>query len=138
MYILTHFVSPFPISEGLLERVSRLVAINTIHAIYERSADLGNRLFLSEAVISKLSKVVENGAMETEEGVSPKTNAIDTSDALELLSAEELHSTLEFVTEVGGVIQFPWKLWRSTWNASMLCAFFCSYWTLEVHLRLCA
>lgn len=83
-------------SKDLLLRITRLVAVDTIHAICERDLELGKRLFLCE-VLSKLAKVVaadENDNYETSSAV------IDISDSLELLSAKDLFFIVNFISEV--------------------------------------
>lgn len=82
--------------------VTRLIAIDTIHQICTRDLELGKRLFLDGAVFYKLGKIVLQSNLENEAlGFNAKPfGAIDVSDAAELISAEDLQSVIEFVSEV--------------------------------------
>ncbi|VDL17207.1 unnamed protein product [Hymenolepis diminuta] len=83
-------------SKDVLPQITRLVAVDAIHAICERDLELGKRLFLSE-LISKLNKIVstdESNDIEIPSGV------IDISDVKEVLSAEDLFSVTDFISEL--------------------------------------
>lgn len=83
-------------SKDVLPQISRLVAVDAIHAICERDLELGKRLFLSE-IISKLNKIVSTD--ESDDIESP-SGVIDISDVKEVLSAEDLFSVTDFIFEV--------------------------------------
>ncbi|VDO03587.1 unnamed protein product [Rodentolepis nana] len=83
-------------SKDVLPQITRLVAVNTIHAICERDLELGKRLFLNE-LISKLNKIMstdESGDVKIPSGV------IDISDVEEVLSAEDLFFVTDFISEL--------------------------------------
>ncbi|CDS42947.1 HEAT and Armadillo domain containing protein [Echinococcus multilocularis] len=88
--------------EDLLSRVIRLVAIDTTHQIFERDMELGKRLFLEKPLLSKLKKIVQVNQPEVDdcESDARSSTTIDMSDSLELLSAVDLRSVVEFVAKL--------------------------------------
>ncbi|KAL5110321.1 hypothetical protein TcWFU_004893 [Taenia crassiceps] len=88
--------------EDLLSHAIRLVAIDTTHQIVERDVELGKRLFLEKPLLSKLENLVLVNHLEVDDCTSyqPSSTAIDMSDSVELLSATDLRSVIEFITEL--------------------------------------